>query len=108
MLSPDIVRDGVVRLPDAARAAGISAATVRLAIAEGLIVPAPIKRRHGTRTLTLDDVILIITVAALAAAAGVAFMAILKTFRGVGASVRADGIVIPLPAGAPASVGIAA
>lgn len=102
------VADGVVRLPDAARAAGVSKATLRIAIEDGLIQPTPIRRRHNTRTIRLEDALLLIAVASLAAAAGIAFLSMLRTLRQTGAELRPEGVVIPFPTGAPASVGIAA
>jgi hypothetical protein len=94
---PLAARDGVVPLPAVAASAGVSLNVLQKAVTEGLIDPAPVRRRHNTRTLTAEDAAFILAVAALAALAGVAFVSMLRTMRHTGASLTTAGIVVPVP-----------
>jgi hypothetical protein len=94
------VTEGTVPLSDVMKTAKCSYASLDVATRNGLI---PVVRQGGrgnARHITLDDALLIIAVAALAVAAGLAFGAMLRAVRDTGATITPAGLTIPL---APAS-----
>jgi hypothetical protein len=82
------------------RVGGISADSLRRSIDQGLVTPTD-KRvgagRGGGRTITVDDALLLLAVAALAVAAGIAFTTMLKAVRAAGGQVSGAGVTIPIP-----------
>lgn len=90
------VSEGTVPIPDVVRTAQCSRASIDVAIRNGLI---PVARQGGSgnaRHITLDDALLIIAVAALAVAAGLAFGAMLRAIRTTGGTMGPQGLTIPL------------
>lgn len=81
-MTPDA--DGLVTLPDVAKAAGIDQQLIRKVVRDGFIGPAPIRKRHNTQTFTLPDALFIVAVAALAVAAGMAFYAMFRAITANG------------------------
>lgn len=75
--------DELVRLPDVAKQAGLGVSTLWSAIKEGLITPAPVRKRHNTQTFTREDAEFILTAAAIALAAGVAFLAVVRVLKAI-------------------------
>lgn len=100
------VINGVVRVPDVAKAAGISYGAIRGAIDEGLIEPTTVRMRHNTRTLTVDDALLVMAIAGLATLTGLAFLTLLRAIRDARGTLGPHGITIPTPT--TASTGMAA
>jgi hypothetical protein len=95
--------DGMVPLPEVQRVAGIPRSTLRCALDDGLVelaghVKGP-GRGRPAGALTVDDVLLLVACAALAYAAGVAFVTVLRTMRETGAALdpAAGTFTIPVP-----------
>lgn len=94
------VTDGLVDFPEVIRASGLPRHVLRTAMDDGWIVPTSVRRGTGrgrTQTLTVEDALFVLAVAALAVAAGVAFVTLMKTLKTTGAQLGPDGIKIPLP-----------
>jgi hypothetical protein len=96
------VSPGLAILADVQRAAGLSRGAVRAAVDEGLVTPTPVRMgpgQGGGYTVTLDDALLLVACAALALAAGVAFVTMLRVLRSSGATIdpAAGAVVLPIP-----------
>lgn len=90
--------DGLVKFTDIVQASGLPRSTFQTAITEGLITPVGTQRRQGSPlTFTKEDAILLLTVAALAVLAGVAFVSLLKAMKQAGAKVDGNAITINMP-----------
>jgi hypothetical protein len=90
------VSEGTVPIADVVKTAQCSFASIDVATRNGLI---PIARRQGKgnrRYVTLEDALLIMGVAALAVAAGIAFGALLRAVRETGGQVVPQGLMIPV------------
>ena len=93
------VSNGTVPLADVARTVrqhGCTYASVDQAVRNGLV---PVQRKGGrgnARHITVDDALLVLAVATLAFAAGMAFGAMLRALRQSGATVTPAGLTIPL------------
>lgn len=101
----DVAVDGRVRFTDVQRAGGISRGALRAIVDDGLVVPTPVRIRHAgdrygrpAQTFTLDDAVFVVACAALAFAAGVALVTIVKAARATGATVdpAAGRLIFPL------------
>lgn len=92
--------DGVVLVSDVLRAGAISPDSFRRTVDAGLITPTE-KRvgagRGGGRTITVDDALLLLAVAALAVAAGIAITTMFRAVRAQGGTVTGGNITIPIP-----------
>lgn len=93
------VADGTVPLVDVVNTAQCSRASIDVATRNGLIPVIGQGGRGKVRHITLEDALLIIAVAALAAAAGLAFGALLRAMRAAGATVSSAGITLPAGTG---------
>lgn len=94
------VTDGLVDLPEVVRVSGLPRRALRTAMDDGLITPTDVRRgqgRGGSYTFTVEDALFVIAVAALALAAGVAFVTMVRAMKASGAQLGPDGIKIPLP-----------
>lgn len=81
---------------------GVPVSTLYLAVSQGLVTPdGPYRHSLGrpARTLSAEEAMFIILTAALAVAAGIAFMAMLRVMRRTGAAVDMESgtIIIPAP-----------
>ena len=97
------VSDGTVPLSDVARTAQCSYASLDWAARNGLIDVQKMGGRGGrgnARWITVEDALLVLAVAVLAAAAGMAFGKLLKAVRQTGGTVSPAGMTIPLPVAA--------
>lgn len=95
------VTDGTVRLAEVARTAQCTMASIDYATATGLVNVIRKGGRGNARHVSLEDALLIVGVAALAVAAGIAFGMLLRTIRDTGGKVTPQGIVIPVDFPAP-------
>jgi hypothetical protein len=91
------VTDGTVPLADVVRTAQCSRASIDYAASTGLVSVVRKGGRGNARHISLEDALLIVGVAALAVAAGLAFGILLRTIRDTGGKVTPAGIVIPVP-----------
>lgn len=92
------VSDGTVPLSDVLRSANLTRSSAEYALSNGLL---PIVRQGGrgnARHISLEDALLIVGIAALAIAAGMAFNSLFRAVRETGGQVTPQGLVIPLPA----------
>lgn len=93
---------GPVTLSEIHRRTGVSNGALHRAVAAGLLTPdRPVRSGvmgRPAQTLSREDAIFAILVATIAVAAGVAFVAMLRTMRANGARVDAGagGLVIPV------------
>lgn len=93
------IADGTVPLTDVVRTAQCSYRSINHAVEEGLL---PIAGKGGagthgnTRRITVDDALMILAVAALAVAAGLAFNVLFRSVRETGGRITAEGLTIPL------------
>lgn len=88
--------DGTVPLPDVARSADVSYFNVNHAVRTGLIPVQRVGGRGGTRRISVDDALMIVAVAALAVAAGLAFNILLRSVVETGGRITPEGLTIPL------------
>lgn len=91
------VSNGTVPLADVLRSANLTRSSAEYALSNGLL---PVVRQGGrgnARHITLEDALLIVGIAALAIAAGMAFNSLFRAVRETGGQVTPQGIVIPLP-----------
>ncbi len=91
------VEDGAVRLSDVGKTAQCPYSTIQWAARSGLI---EVERQGGqgnARWVRVEDALLIVAVAALAVAAGLAFASLLKAVKDSGARVSPEGLTIPMP-----------
>lgn len=100
------VSGGTVPLSDVVRTAQCTRASIDVATRNGLIPVVKYGGRGNARHITLEDALLIVGVAALAIAAGMAFGALLRAVRETGGQITPQGIVIPVQF--PTSVPLAA
>src|SRR5262245_518335 len=79
-------RDGLYTLPEVQRVAGVGRGALRRAIEDGLVTPTETRkgRGRGAYTLTAEDTLVIVRVAAIAAAFGIAFVTLLRVARAGG------------------------
>ena len=95
------VTDGTVPLTDVLSTAQCSYRSINHAVNEGLL---PVAGKGGpgahgnTRRIALEDALLIVAVAALAVAAGLAFNVLFRSVRETGGRITAEGLTIPLSA----------
>lgn len=90
------VSNGTVPLADVAKTAACSYVSIDAAARSGLI---DVERQGGqgnARWVRVEDALLIVAVAALAVAAGLAFGALLRAVRSTGAHVTPEGLTIPV------------
>jgi hypothetical protein len=93
------INDGTVPLTDVVNTAQCSYASINHAMKQGLVPVAGMGGPgvHGsTRRINLDDALMIVAVAALAVAAGLAFNILFRSLRETGARITAEGLTIPL------------
>jgi hypothetical protein len=94
------VADGLVPAADVARSVepyGVGYPAVSKVLRSGLVPVAKVGGQGGARHLKVDDAMLLLAVAALAVAAGMAFGVMLRAVRSAGGTVTAAGLTIPLP-----------
>lgn len=91
------VTDGTVPLADVMKTAQCTRASLDVATRNGLIPIVRYGGRGNARHITLEDALLVVGVAALAVAAGLAFGALLRAIRDTGGQITPQGIVIPHP-----------
>lgn len=97
MAPPDWrVSDGTVPLADVVRTAQCSRASIDVAVRSGLVDVARQGGRGNARHLRVEDALLIVTVAALAVAAGIAFGALLRAVTSTGGGMTPQGLTIPV------------
>lgn len=93
------IADGTVPLTDVVNTAQCSYRSINHALSEGLV---PVAGKGGpgvhgsTRRISLDDALMIVAVAALAVAAGLAFNVLFRSVRETGGRMTAEGLTIPL------------
>lgn len=90
------VSDGTVPLADVVKTAPCTRASIDYAAQNGLI---PVVRQGGhgnARHISVEDALLIMGVAALAVAAGIAFGVLLRAFKETGGRVVPQGLMIPV------------
>lgn len=85
-----------VPLPEVARAVDMSRTTREFAIRSGAIKPCAGGGQGRAHLLAWDEVVLIVTAAALAAAATVAVTVMIRALRESGATVGPSAVVIPI------------
>jgi hypothetical protein len=93
------VADGLVPAADVARSVepyGVGYPAVSKVLRSGLVPVAKVGGQGGARHLKLDDAMLLLAVAALAVAAGLAFGVMLKAVRSAGGRLTPDGLTLPL------------
>lgn len=90
------VSGGTVPLADVVKTAQCTRASIDVATRNGLIPVVRYGGKGNARHITLEDALLIVGVAALAIAAGIAFGALLRAVKDTGGRITADGIVLPL------------
>lgn len=90
------VEGGTVPLADVAKTAQCSYMALDGAVRSGLIDVARQGGRGNARHIRLEDALLIVGVAALAIAAGMAFTSLLRAIKSTGAQVTPQGLTIPL------------
>lgn len=96
-LAPYGTRD-LIPLPDIGRSVGLDADRQYYAVRKGLIHPASKRGPNGRYLITRDEAVFILTAAALALAAGIAVVTMLRTLRAAGAKVSGSAITIPVGA----------
>jgi len=95
--------DGLLTLPEVQKVTGVSRGALRTAIDDGLITPTGVRkgkgRGGGAYTLTAEDAVFLAACAALAIAAGIAFVTMVKAMRATNAQVNpaAGTVTVPLP-----------
>jgi hypothetical protein len=85
-----------VPLADLARAAGVTRKQRADVLESGLVTPLGRAGRGGSYVISRDDAVRFVTAALIAAAVGVALVAILRVLSETGASVSGAGVTIPL------------
>lgn len=97
VLAPYSGRD-LIPLPEIGRAVGLDAPRQTYAVTKGLIHPADKRGPNGRYLVTRDEAVFILTAAALALAAGIAIVTMIRTLRAAGAKVSGSAITIPVGA----------
>lgn len=96
VMAPYSGRD-LIPLPDIGRAVGLDAPRQTYAVRKGLIQPVDGKRGpNGRYLVSWDEALFIVTAAALALAAGIAVVTMLRTLRAAGAQVSGSAVMIPV------------
>jgi hypothetical protein len=90
------VSEGTVPLADVGRSAACSYPVIDRAAREGLIQVVRKGGRGNARHVTVREALFVLAVAAIAAAAAMAFCDMLRAIRQAGATVTADGLMIPV------------
>lgn len=90
------VSEGSVRLSDVVKTAPVSRASIDVATRNGLISVTRKAGRGDARWISVDEAVLVLSVALLAVAAGIAFGALLRAIRNSGAQITSTGLHIPL------------
>lgn len=96
----NIARDGLVDLPDLVRVSNLTRETLRAVVDEGLVTTSPVRRgrgRGGAITITKEEAIFLLAVAALAIESRVAFATLLRAMKGSGARLSGDTLTITVP-----------
>ena len=93
-----VLPDGTVPLTDVAASAACSYASVDHAVRTGLVEAHGVGGRGNPRRIALEDALMIVAVAALAVAAGLAFNVLFRSVKETGARMTAEGLTIPLNA----------
>lgn len=91
-----VTPDGSVPVADVVKSAGVPHAAVDYAVRLGLV---DVTAQHGQgrrRYIATSDGLLILAAAALALAAGVALVSMLRAMKATGAMVSANALTIPL------------
>lgn len=86
----------LIPLPDLGKYVGLDRGRQTYAIEKGLITPSATRGRNGRYMVDRNQATIIVIAAALAAAAGLALVTMLRSLLGVGAEVGPAGITIPL------------
>lgn len=84
-----------VPLPEVARAVDMSRTTREVMIRDGAVKPCGGGGKGRPHLLPWDEVVLLVTAAVFAAAAGIAITVALRVLRGSGAKVTPSGVMIP-------------
>jgi hypothetical protein len=90
------VSEGTVPLADVARSAACSYPVIDNAARKGLIEVVRYGGRGNARHITIREGLFLLAVAAIAAAAGLAFCDMLRAVRQAGATMTDAGLVIPV------------
>jgi hypothetical protein len=88
----------LIPLPDLGKSIGLDRGRQTYAIEKGLIKPSEKRGANGRYLVDRDQAAIIVIAAALAAAAGLALVTMLRSLLGIGAEVGPAGITIPLGA----------
>lgn len=90
-----VTSDGTVPVADVVRSAGVPHGAIDYPVRLGLI---DVTGQHGQgrrRYIRVEDGLMILAAAALAVAAGVTLVAILKAMKATGAQITPSGLTIP-------------
>lgn len=90
--------DDTVPLTDVAGTAACSYASIDHAVRLGLVETHGVPGKGNPRRISVDDALMILAVAALAVAAGLAFNVLFRSVRETGGRMTAEGLTIPLTA----------
>lgn len=85
-----------VPLTDVAHAVGLNRGHVEYAVRKRIIETLPQRGPANAHMIRWDDVVLIVVAAAIATAAGIAVMTVLRSLRASGATVTPAGVTIPV------------
>ncbi|WP_311701111.1 hypothetical protein [Streptomyces gibsoniae] len=88
--------DGTVPLTDVARTAACSYTSIDQAARKGLVEIARQGGHGNTRHITVGEALFLVAVAAVAAAATMNFCDMLRAVRQAGATMTAEGLIIPV------------
>jgi hypothetical protein len=90
------VSDGTVPLTDVARTAACSYTSIDQAARKGLVEIARQGGHGNARHITVREALFIVAVAAIAVTAAMNFCDMLRAIRQAGATMTADGLMIPV------------
>jgi hypothetical protein len=90
------VADGTVPLIDVVRTADLSYNSADHAVRTGLVKTQSVGGVGKARRISLEDALMIVAVAALAVAAGIAFNILLRSIKETGGRITSQGLTIPL------------
>jgi hypothetical protein len=85
-----------VPLTEVAHAVGLNRAHVEYAVRKRIVAPLPERGPCNAYMIDWEQIVLIVVAAAIAAAAGIAVMTVIRSLRDSGATVSATGVTIPV------------